>query len=561
MAKKNLVFMENESTTSSQHGALPSPTTRKMNDLLELMSRPPSPSELEHSSHASNSPKSSSKSPNGYTFSSQQVPALFSKDVIKRNQAKNGSNKGHFKSKNLIAVNAEYLIKKKKTNDPEEAIRMAQKKVVKQREKVNASLKNWRRIAETDPSKAAQMRAKVPQNISMKLYVPARTHQLYHRGAARTMEEAHHLAPSNATSQVSNKYSSMLIKRQSLDKESNPKIPTQDKILLKAAELFFDHDDMHLSHALEQSKKESKDHSKPAPFTSDVLRRGSSYFKTPKGYFSNKNTALLAAETAEKQQKVAFHCRIQDTRPKNAADDLERVTQELVKRQVREHLPSSVEKASLSSSQARPIKKHKASKLSEEDRRSINAAKLFFSDENISLEQAIGKQNAISEGQKKQRSSNGMPRTSSIPMPFSDELLRNKSGKKPKGYNTNDQVVARHAERFMSDGNIMDKDVAIGMGKKMIQRSNLRKQIKLAHWRQIAETDPSKARLATTRVPTRLSKTHYIPLRAHQLDQQGKAKGMEEATQMATAEAQRELDRKRTSYHRFKAPLKGRRPK
>lgn len=141
----------------------------------------------------------------------------------------------------------------------------------------------------------------------------------------------------------------------------------------------------------------------------------------------------------------------------------------------------------------------------------------------------------------------GMPRTSSIPKLFSEEMKRHIDGKKPKGYHTNNQTIARHAERLIVDGNIIDKGVAISLAKKKIQRHNLRKQNVLSQWRQIAETDPSKARLVPTKVPTRLSTTHYVPLRAHQLDHQGKASGMEEAISMARAEAQKELDRKKAS--------------
>lgn len=60
----------------------------------------------------------------------------------------------------------------------------------------------------------------------------------------------------------------------------------------------------------------------------------------------------------------------------------------------------------------------------------------------------------------------------------------------------------------------------------------------------MANTDPSQAREMKLKVPLRLSRNHYVLLRAHQLDHQGKANGMKEATQMALNEHKNEAARK-----------------
>jgi hypothetical protein len=100
----------------------------------------------------------------------------------------------------------------------------------------------------------------------------------------------------------------MLLKRQTHDslpdpngsknppKSTNSK-PAQDHVSLKAAELFFENDDLKLSDAVEQANQKYKFDKELVPFSSDVIRRGSRNTKPPKGYHSKKNLAALSAET------------------------------------------------------------------------------------------------------------------------------------------------------------------------------------------------------------------------------------------------------------------------
>jgi hypothetical protein len=129
--------------------------------------------------------------------------------------------------------------------------------------------------------------------------------------------------------------------------------------------------------------------------------------------------------------------------------------------------------------------------------------------------------------------------------PFSSDVLRHTSGKRPVGYDTNEQTIARFAEKYINSGTTTDDKIALRWAKFELDRKRQRKSNEWDNWRRIAGTDPSKAREMGTIVPKRLSKKEYVPLRAHQLDHQGKAPTMEDAIRMATTEHDDALTRKR----------------
>lgn len=108
--------------------------------------------------------------------------------------------------------------------------------------------------------------------------------------------------------QISISAEGVLLKGQTHDKSPDPNgsksppkstnsNPAQDHLSLKAAELFFDNDDLKLSDAVEQANQKYKFDKEVVPFSSDVIRRGSRHTKPPKGYYARKNLAALAAET------------------------------------------------------------------------------------------------------------------------------------------------------------------------------------------------------------------------------------------------------------------------
>lgn len=119
--------------------------------------------------------------------------------------------------------------------------------------------------------------------------------------------------------------------------------------------------------------------------------------------------------------------------------------------------------------------------------------------------------------------------------PFSKDVLRRNANKRPPLYDSNQQFIARHAQVLIKKDGVREED-AIGLARARLDERRKTKQNSEAHWRHLANTDPSLARQMKTKVPTRLAKAHYIPLRAHQLDHLGKANGMVEATKMAKAE-------------------------
>lgn len=198
------------------------------------------------------------------------------------------------------------------------------------------------------------------------------------------------------------------------------------------------------------------------------------------------------------------------------------------------------------------IREHKPiSSLPVGDRKALEAASLFFSKEGILLVDAMKRFNVPlkhtqgSAGSHEQHS--GMHHTSPEVEPFSEGVLRHSRINRPKGYDSNVQTAARHAERLLKTGTVRDAKMALEKGKAKIQERNQRKNEELTHWRNISSTDPSQARQMTTRVPRRLSRAQYVPLRAHQLHHLGKAENMDIATQMAKHEAQEDLFRKKIS--------------
>ncbi|PWN38512.1 uncharacterized protein FA14DRAFT_153835 [Meira miltonrushii] len=207
--------------------------------------------------------------------------------------------------------------------------------------------------------------------------------------------------------------------------------------------------------------------------------------------------------------------------------------------------------------------------LPEQDQKALKAADLFLSTDHISLEQAMKKYNVSNKSSSSSHGStvynpspSGSSASSRTPdssahgeslkvRPFSQAVLHRGTSKRPAKYETKDQFIARHAESLMKQGHTERN--AITMAKTKVDQRNHKKANNLATWRHLADTDPSLARQMSSRVPTRLGAADYIPLRAHQLHHWGKAKGMEEATKMAKAESQKEVERKAQSHLKLKA--------
>lgn len=177
MQSKNMEYKNGHSSTTSIQGERHSPITKRINELHEMINRPPSPSDKMHLS--------------------EDIPAPFSKDVIRRKKRKTGPNEEFFTDKNYISVQAENLIKKGKTANTEEAIQLARSRLKGRKARAAITLRNWKNILSIDPSQARFLKTEVPKNISMKLYIPARAHQLNQRGAG-TMEETMRTAEKEA---------------------------------------------------------------------------------------------------------------------------------------------------------------------------------------------------------------------------------------------------------------------------------------------------------------------------------------------------------------------------
>lgn len=140
--------------------------------------------------------------------------------------------------------------------------------------------------------------------------------------------------------------------------------------------------------------------------------------------------------------------------------------------------------------------------------------------------------------------------------PFSNQVLRHGGRKKPAGYDSGKQRIARFAEKYIAEGTTKSDEIALSMAKDKLKQRLQRKYELMKTWRNIAKTDPSKAREMKTQVPKRLSRKDYVPLRAHQLHHQGKAPTMEIATQVAKEEIERELSLKRVNKHKAENRLK-----
>lgn len=226
MEKVKLKHMpeEQSSSTISQDGAQPSsPTTKRMNELQQLINAPSSPkgpqspshsdsvhnvnptssptqqpvviSTAQHSTHSPHSSGSNqhlSRSKLKSKLNKDPVPKPFSKDVIRRQSNKRP--RGYESNANTIALSAETLLRNSHGLTHEDAIKLAKEKLAKRRERQATHLRSWNLVAATDPAKAREMKTNVPKNMIANLYIPARAHQLHHRGEARDMKECERLA-------------------------------------------------------------------------------------------------------------------------------------------------------------------------------------------------------------------------------------------------------------------------------------------------------------------------------------------------------------------------------
>lgn len=189
---------------------------------------------------------------------------------------------------------------------------------------------------------------------------------------------------------------------------------------------------------------------------------------------------------------------------------------------------------------------------------------------NLDLSLGIGSAHAVPQAHASSpisstRGNPALPSTSSSPdtternaqndpkfiKPFSNDVLRHSRGKKPAGYDTKKQMIARFTERYMNKGEA--KKDALRKSKDDYARRSQRKYSEWATWREIARTDPAKAREMQTQVPKRMGREDYISLRAHQLNHRGEAADMKEAIKMATEENDQQLSQKRKYNHTYVA--------
>lgn len=209
--------------------------------------------------------------------------------------------------------------------------------------------------------------------------------------------------------------------------------------------------------------------------------------------------------------------------------DVELSTVNLAKRQVPPSPTSSVGSSNHPLPLLEQSKKRKSStpSLSETDQDALKAAELFLNDDHISLQQALRKQ--MSERD---------------PKLFTKEVLHKNKQERPVGYDSVQQVAARHAERLLGAGKYTEEE-ARKKGKAKVERKNKQRSDRLAYWINMADTDPSQARHEKSNVPTRMAKHRYVSLRSHQLNHRGKADDMHSAKKMATEEIDKVLARKR----------------
>ncbi|PWN38522.1 uncharacterized protein FA14DRAFT_183877 [Meira miltonrushii] len=187
-------------------------------------------------------------------------------------------------------------------------------------------------------------------------------------------------------------------------------------------------------------------------------------------------------------------------------------------------------------------RKWSTTSLSETDRNALKAAEAFLNDDHMSLEQALKKHMTKRE-----------------PKLFTNEVLhRSKVHGRPAGYESVKQTAARHAESVLRSGKHTEEE-ARKIGQAMVDRKNQRRVDRRAYWINMANTDPSQVRHQHENVPLRLSKHHYVALRSHQLDYQGKAENMHVAKKMAEEETEKAHARKSDRERNRRAKLKQKR--
>lgn len=142
--------------------------------------------------------------------------------------------------------------------------------------------------------------------------------------------------------------------------------------------------------------------------------------------------------------------------------------------------------------------------------------------------------------------------SNSIPKLFSKEVLRSKFRERPKGYDTNENTIARAAETLIRNKKAVNHDKAIEIAKDKLEAKKIGNREKLRNWKQIASTDPSKAREMKTNVPKNMPEKLYVAARAHQLDHRGIAKDMNEATRLAKEEAVKAKEYKKKTDKKYR---------
>lgn len=209
----------------------------------------------------------------------------------------------------------------------------------------------------------------------------------------------------------------------------------------------------------------------------------------------------------------------------------------LVKRQV-----LSSPASSSASSNYPHVAQEPTSSLSETDRNALKAAEMYLNNDHISFQQALNKHMKTDNSHASQ----------SDPKPFTDDVLRRNKRKRPVGYDTVKQVAVRHAERFLKNNKITTEE-ANKFGKMKVAQKNNGRRERIARWKLMAETDPSLVRFEESNVSKRISKHQYIPLRAHQLNYQGKAKDLQSAAEIAKGEIEETLAKNKEKYRIRKA--------
>lgn len=144
-----------------------------------------------------------------------------------------------------------------------------------------------------------------------------------------------------------------------------------------------------------------------------------------------------------------------------------------------------------------------------------------------------------------------------ITQPFSNKVIR-RGGRRSqaKGYHSNANMIALAAETSMIKGKTSDIQDAIKFGKEQIQKKNEKRKNYMSMWREIAKNNPSKAGEMKQEVPKALSSTLYVAARTHQIHQRGIVSDFKEAKQLALAESNDYLHKKkhqqRLTWHKTK---------